>query len=516
MPDGLAHRLSAILGVAGLCAALLGPVPARADTGIDLHDLRARMTALTDTLRNDPTARDRSVVALLDQAGLPRPAPVEAAAAPSALSALPDGPAQSSLQNMRLALAILAQSHGGKDNTDILLAQGPRGTDALAFRGGSVTLSDIAAALARHGLPPMVMDGTGTWVLRAPVLLWEDTTLRLGPLDRIALSRPDGAFLMSFGRVSVEGAWLGVSGGENALAPDFVPFLAVGGGGMLTMRGARVQGLGFGQTGKFSGVAVAAHPVMRALGRSRIEDTLFEDVMTVSITGATGAEVLSNRFFDMRHNALLVSASPMAQVAGNLFFGDAVTNAIRVLNGSSDTRVSGNYVLEGDRAAIIVEGNSARVAVTGNVLSNRIGGGIKLFRTRCGVVSGNVVLDMRQKGIEVRQSRDTTVSANLVAGSRNAGIWVSAQSRGAVTQLSDNVLIQNASGISTATGETLLLEGNDLSQQFPRLLDGDVAMLSRHVAMDLRGDASLRLTGGTAEPMAAAPEFDCPAGGVGQ
>lgn len=515
MGNGLAHRLATILGVVTLCAALFGPSQSWAAPQFDLPDLRSRLNALTELLRSDPAARLRPLVSLLDEVGLPRPFQSDKPAIPPLLRGrLPDGPATSEMQNLRLALAILAQSHGGKDNQDVMLAQGPRGLDAVSFRGGTVTLNDISAALVRHGQAPMGMDQTGARVLRAPIVLWEDTVLKLGPMDRISLSRPDGAFLLSFGKVEVDGSRLSVQGGENAYAPDFVPFLAIGGGGALDMRNAHVTGLGFGQTGKFSGVAVAAHPLMRAVGRSLVTDSVFEDMMTLSITGTAGAEVSRNRFFDMRHNALLISGAPMTRASGNLFWGDAVTNAIRVLNGSSDTRIEGNYVLEGDRAAIIVEGNSSRVRVTGNVLSDRTGGGIRFYRTRCGVAAGNVILDMRQKGIEVRTARDTTVSANLIAGSRSAAIWVSAQPKGAQTHLSDNVLMRNDAGINTATGGVLYLDGNDFSDQFPRLVDGDITLQNGVIVRDLRGAVPVRMTAGSSEPMTPV-EFDC-AGGLGQ
>ena len=85
---------------------------------------------------------------------------------------------------------------------------------------------------------------------------------------------------------------------------------------------------------------------------TRIEDTLFEEVLTLGISGDAGALVRGNRFRDMRGAALTVARTPGAQVLGNLFSGRMPTNAIRLEAASADGVIAGNVILGGARAGL--------------------------------------------------------------------------------------------------------------------------------------------------------------------
>jgi parallel beta-helix repeat protein len=108
-------------------------------------------------------------------------------------------------------------------------------------------------------------------------------------------------------------------------------------------------------------------------------------------------------------------------------------------------------------------------------------------------VAGNVVVDNRQKGIEVRVSLDTTLDRNSILSNRNAGIWVAGQPTGAQTWLIRNTLAANDAGIAGAIGESIHLDGNDFSNQFPQFLSGDLTAQFKVVAVDLHGRAPIQL-----------------------
>ena len=488
------------------CCVFLGMhATANAAPQASLDTLRSQLTALDSSLSQGP-ATDRTLTEILSQHGLDN----LSEAAPPRLSAHPDprhrvfaGPAAVEVVDFRIALAILAQSYDGKDNGDVILAQGDRGSQALSFRGGVVTLNDIRSAAAR------LSRASGTQALTIPVVLWEDTLLRLVPGDDLVLSRAHGAFVMSFGRVEITGASLSVTEDANPLSSEFVPFLTVGGGGSLALRDSRVSGLGFGWTEKFSGLSVVSHPFMPSLGPSVIEGNVIEDIVTLVLSGTSDAHVTGNQFHNVRDNALRLTRAPRAQVAGNLFHGEAPTNAIRLLDRSNDAHLAGNVFLGGTRAAILVRGGSDRVQVAGNLLWRRDGAAIKFLNTACGRASGNIALDGRQKGIEVRKSPGTVLSGNTIGGVHSSGIWISDQPDGAVTRLSDNVLVRNGSGLATATAARIVLDGNDLSQQLPRLVDGDLNPQNAVLIADLRGQTPLTLTAGGTGPMPFAQAGPC-------
>jgi hypothetical protein len=142
--------------------------------------------------------------------------------------------------------------------------------------------------------------------------------------------------------------------------------------------------------------------------------------------------------------------------------------------------------------------------VRDNLIWKRDGAGIKFLQTRCGLVENNILLDNLQKGVEVRKSDGLVARANLIAGNGNAGIWVSAQAPEAQTELRENVLVANGSGISAATGAEIFLARNNFARQLPKLLEGDIAQLSRGIVVDLKGQEPLRFDKGNADRTALA------------
>lgn len=395
--------------------------------------------------------------------------------------------------NFRLMLATLSQTYTGQNAMAVVNAQGPRGPVAVSVRAGTVSLTDLQSYAAAHGMPPLP-DGTMT----VPVVIWPDATLRLSPGERMALSRDSGAFILSMGTLDVDGATIEVSGPRNSYTPSFVPFVTVTGGGSLNMNRATLRGLGFGQTAKFSGLSVAGSLLTQNKGNVVIRNSLFDGLQNLTIAGVSGARVSGNTFINARNNTLYLINSPGTLIEDNLFSGGSHTNSIRVDKGSHETQISKNILMSGQRVAILVTGSSDYVQVRENLIWKRQGAGVKFLKTRCGLAQNNVILDNRQKGVEVRKSDGTVVNANLISGNGNAGIWVSAQGANARTLLSANILSSNGSGVSAATGAEILMNGNDLSGQLPRLLDGDIARLTRNVVEDLRGATALRIKDGHA------------------
>jgi len=513
MADGQVQKqIRALLAALMICASFLVPSSLWAGPDPALVKLDQQLTELSDFLTQDSAALRLPLGQLMQRTGLTGLTPDLPSPDRGPLTALKatDGPthmASATVGGFRTALALLTQVHGGQDNLDILNAHPGERPEALTFRSGLVTLDHIRASLAQ--VFPQAQMQPWDNILRIPIILWDDTVLQLGPEDHLQLSRRDGAFIISFGRVEITGSRVSVVGDASPNSKDFVPFVTIGGGGALQIDRALFRGLGFGKSPKFSGLSVVAHPLLPSLGDTRIKDTHFDDVHTVSLTGIFGAKVTGSQFYNMRNNALLLLTSKRTKVHGNLFFGAGPTNAIRVLRGSDHSTLQGNVLLQGDRSGILVQGQSNYVEVSGNVIWRRGGGAIKISRSNCVVVRHNVILNSRQKGVDIRASNKITVQANTISGSRSAGIWVSDQSRSAVTYVADNTLRQNKAGLSTATGGQLMLVGNDLSDQFPHLIEGDIALQNRAIVTNLRGDVPMLMSAGDTQYPAQAGLADC-------
>jgi len=158
---------------------------------------------------------------------------------------------------------------------------------------------------------------------------------------------------------------------------------------------------------------------------------------------------------------------------------------------------------------MLISSGSDNVAVSGNLIWKRNGGGVKLQDVSCGRIIQNVILDDRQKGVEVRNSAHTVIEDNRIIGNKGAGVLVAAQAPQAVTHVLGNLLRENGSGLYTASGAGLALRGNDMSNQLPRLLDGDITQQFRAIATDLRGEIPIFLDGSGARPMTQSVPIEC-------
>lgn len=504
-------RLSRLLSLrfGAVLAALCAPVMALAEADVSTKELRARLKVV-EARSADAPLRAVDVAALRAELGLGQ-APDQAPQAgfggagglfslasvqpqPAQASAASGKPMDVSTTNFRLMLATLAQTHTGVNNLSVVNAQGPRGPVALSVRSGRVSLADIQALSAQQGFAPRA-DGT----LTAPVLLWKDATLVLRPGERLAFDRASGAFLLSMGRIDIDGALIEAVGSDNPYEENFRPFITVLSGGALVMRNATVRGLGFGRSNKFAGLTIAGNPLMQSDAEVVIENSLFEDIKIVTVSGTADAVVSGNTFQNARSNALNISAAPRAQITQNLFRGASPTNAIRVELGSDRAVIEKNVFLAGARVAILVQGGSGHVAVKDNLIWRRDGAGIKFLNARCGRAEGNLLLDNQQKGIEVRKSDGVVVANNLLAGNRSAGVWVSAQAGDAQTSVNGNRFEGNGSGLSAATGAVIWVAQNNFKRQLPKVLDGDIARLSTAVVRALEGTGPLRFADGQSQ-----------------
>jgi poly(beta-D-mannuronate) C5 epimerase len=490
-------RSARLWGPALAAGLALAALPIRAD-GIP----NAEALALNDLLQAvadqaaDPARAGESPAALLAGVALPGltiPAPLPlppinlAGAAPEAL-----------VLDLRLALTMLSQTYGDDGNSTVLAAQADPLRRALVIRQGLVTLDGLAAALTRAGLAAERRPDGGL-VLTLPLVLWPGAALHLAQGQTLALSRPDGAFLINFGDLTVTGGMIEGTGLQNPRARSFFPFVTTADSGTVTLTGATIRNLGFGDTLKFGGFAVLRSLLHSPARPAMIDSTSFSGLRSVTFGGEQGAILQGNRFRDMTGPALVLSRTDDARITGNLFTGGMPTNAIRIEDASRRARLEGNAILGGDRAGIVVRGESSHALLTGNIVWQRDGGGIALIEADCGRVESNLILDNDQKGVEVRASEGVAVTGNTIFSNHSAAVWVSAQDDHSQTFVAENRIAFNGSGLATANGAAILLSGNDFSRQYQQFLSGDLTPQSPAIARDLSNGLPLILTAATAE-----------------
>lgn len=479
---------------AAIAGAVLATTPAQAAPDQQIRDLNSRLVGLEAQLAGE-AAGDLSASSLIAAAGLPvaaRPAETGGGVLQRSWRVASSTGIEVQRMNMRLALTMLAQAYGAEDNGAVLGAQTSPELEALVIRKGNLTLADLRMALRENRVQRIAAGGPLT--LTVPLVIGAGASLNLQPGDAIELSRTDGAFIVNFGHLQVQGGSISSVGAPNPRIPSFMPFVTTADGGSIHLRDARLRDLGFGETMKFSGVSVMGSVLRIAAQPSVIEDSRFDNLLSVSVSSSHGFTLRGNRFRDMRGAAVVVSQARDAQILSNLFSGRMPTNAIRVENGSAKGNIAGNVILDGERAGIVVRNDSNNARISDNIVWHRKGGGIAVLKSDCALINGNTVIHNSQKGIEIRSSEAARVEGNTLLSNHSAGLWVSAQPKGTQTRLTGNVLIANGSGIATAAGEKLLLEGNDFTGQFPQFLGGDLTVHANLIALNLDGQKELVLT----------------------
>jgi mannuronan 5-epimerase len=453
----------------------------------------AVLEAFSADLADGPTA---PATEMITAAGLADEVHLTDYAAPETLAwaTRPAAPVEAQAMNLRLALTMLTQAYGADDVSDVLDAQPERDRSALVIRKGTATMADLRRLLRETRLQQV--PEAGPLELTVPLVIWSGAALHLQKGEVLNLSRPQGAFVMNFGLVQLDNVEITSVGTTNKESPVFMPFVTTADGGVIQAAGTRFAGLGFGRTQKFSGVAIMQGTIRNPLQASWIESSVFDSVMTVSASMAHDVRLRGNHFSNMRGAALKVSRSIGTQILLNVFSGRMRTNAIMVEDGSTDALIAGNVVLGGKRAGIVVRADSTDAQVAHNIVWHRVGGGIVLIGSDCGVVAGNLVISNRQKGIEVRSSEEAVVTDNAILDNNSAGLWVSKQSSEAMTFVRGNLLAENGAGVSAAAGAAILMEGNDFSRQFQQFLSGDLATQTAHMARDMRGQEAIVLTAG--------------------
>jgi len=485
---------------AAIAIGLSTAAPAWAETA---HDRLTRNqpslapAALLDTfsasLRNGPSQPATRMIAEAGLANMVRLTTSGEQATPD-WAVRPTGAVQAQAMNLRLALTMVTQAYGADDVSDVLNAQPSLDHSALVIRKGTATLADLRRMLQETRLQQV--DASGPLTLTVPLVIWSGAALHLDNADILNLSRTHGAFLVNFGLLQVDGAQIVGTGDANVTSPIYMPFVTTTDGGVIQASNARFAELGFGRTQKFSGIAILQGTIRSPAQPSWVLDSVFDSVMTVSVSMAHDVLLRGNHFVNMRSAALKVSRSMGARVLLNVFSGQMRTNAIVVEDGSAGALIDGNIVLAGKRTGIVVRADSPNAVVAHNIVYERMGGGIALIASDCGVVSENLVIGNGQKGIEVRSSDEAAITNNMILDNHSAGLWISAQDGDAVTFMRGNLLAENGAGLSAAAGASILMEDNDFSRQFQQFLSGDLAAQTAHLARDMRGAAAIVLTAG--------------------
>lgn len=451
-----------------LVCLVLASGPLRAEPDADLH------AAIAVALDNGAAPDVLMALAHRLAGGVDRPATPAAVALPSAAPEVRTGEIQAALTQ----LSILS---GGNGHLSLQLAQGGQ-TDVIYLLSGTARLADLEAA------GDLIHRDGAVWRLARPVVVWPGAALRLAPGEVLEMDTAGGAFLLSFGAVTITGATLRGDGGENAVVSGFRPFLLVTGQGTFRAEDARFEALGFRGPVAFRGVSVMTAGVMKPAAPPVVTANVFEEVFSLSFEGADGMTVSANRFTGAEAAAVSVKDGRNLLLADNRITGTANGAGIRLSGALQEVVIVGNAITGGGRNGVQIDGSAAGLVLRGNVVTGNGGAGVTLGRASCVTVQGNIIARNATAGLKLRESGGAEIAGNAIMSNGSAGIEVQAQTGLGPVLLSDNVLSHNREGLRAAGLGEVQLRGNNLTAQTPRQFAGDFAPW---LAAYLTADAAL-------------------------
>ncbi len=392
------------------------------------------------------------------------------------------------LVDLRLLLTQIAIQTGASDHLSLVRAQGERDQKVILLRGGFATLTELFALSRDTPAADFIEDTAEGIVISRPLAVWSDAGLHLAATDRLTIERQSGSFIANLGWLDIAGATVSGSDALNVSERGFRPFILTAGTGSLTVQGAVLQGLGVGDTSVFGGVSVVNNGLTLPLFPSQIWDTTLIDITTLSFLGTQGVTVSGNHLFGSEGTAILVSQSQDALIAGNTLAELSGPQAIRVTEASHNITLTDNILTDGARTGILIDRDSFGVTIEKNIVFAQVTTGITVSSSTCISLRANLIAANGASGVTINAADAISLSDNAILFNDSAAVLIRDQGLQAAARLSDNVLIGNREGFRGATPGLVVLEGNDLEGQLPRVFTGDLAPLTVDWLRDGRVD----------------------------
>lgn len=431
------------------------------------------------------------------------------------------------ISDVRLGLMQMALAVGPAGQAEIYAALPAADAAALYLREGTATLADLVSLTAEAGHPDALRLAGGTFRASVPIIVLGGAALVLGDGETLVFSREDGGFLLSFGSLSITGATISSAASPAAPGPDgFRPFVASLGSGGLQVRDSRFTGLGFGPSPALSGLSVATAGLYGSSVPSVIAYSQFSDLGGISVINSDRVVIAGNRIVDARQTAIRVEASDGASVLRNVVTGTRGAHALRLSGPGRTGAVRDNILSGGAQGGLRLDTAAAGIEVSGNLIEDFRGEGVAILQgARCVWLHGNVIRANGGSAVRAAATGDLVVTDNALLDNGGTGLALTEAVEDTSTLVAGNAIAGNRAGIHSAAQGHLILSGNDLSHQLPRLVTGDLA---QHTPLLLRamregGTADLDIWRVTASPSAVPAGADagaaaftaCQGGGAG-
>ncbi len=373
----------------------------------------------------------------------------------------------------QIALTQLSISEG--TNNQLRVQQAQHASKAGIFvSAGVISLQDMATAAQEQGIAGIAM-ADGVVTLSRPLVIWQGATLLIHPGDVLQMQAAEGAFLLNFGKLDLRGATLRSDVAADAPETQYRPFVLTSGSGQVYAEANQFQALGMAELGPFAGFVISTQGLFASTTPSMLRDNRFEDIGGVALIGTKAAQVTQNAFLTSRGGGLILAQVADGTVLGNTIYHTKAGAGLRVTARSKDMLIAGNLVLGGQGNGVQVDGGSFGITLRGNAVLDNAQSGLAAKTASCLSVQDNVIAANGAGGLRLTKTGYVQIAGNALVGNAGSAIAVGAQLTKARMELNSNLMAQNQIGLTGAALHFVTLRDNDLTQQLPRIFDGEFA-----------------------------------------
>lgn len=375
----------------------------------------------------------------------------------------------------RLPLALLERSIDDDVFATMQNLQSDDGDVILILRKGTMTLADLAAAsLPAQTASAIEVQQSKRVLLHQPLIIEEDATLVLGADDHLILDRSSGSFLINKGRLFIDGGTIAGTDLPAAQNTEFRPFVVTIQRGAVQVDNGTFQNLGYAGAPTSFGVTIASNSLFLPVDPSWIRTSTFDS--GVAVHKASDIDITDNVFKGTRDAAILLSGAQRVTVARNEIEGAGADG-------------------------ILVGYDTIDAVITRNQITHAGKNGLSIRTSTCVDINHNEISRAASHAIVIDGASDVSISTNSLLDNARAAIAIRDQDADMQTLIINNTLAGNRTGIDAMAPAEIVLMSNDLRQQFPRFLGGDLNRHTRHIASNLQGEIALVLAPRLAQPI---------------
>lgn len=400
-----------------------------------------------------------------------------------------EGALSVSIAGDRLALMHLTTGASVTIDPQIITEPGA-GVPAIYLQSGNATLDTLAAAISATEHPTALVRNGDRFFASMPVVVLQGATLTMAEGDRLILGRAEGSYLLSLGRVEMEKAQVEAGPGRHPDFEGFRPFIAGLGQDSVVINDSTLTGLGYGPWLYSAGLFVSGRGILSVGSAHSMSGNQFIDLTGVVLSRLDGVDIRNTLVDTPRGTGFALRGIDRGIVEDLLVTNSRGSHALHIsaAQGLSLQQIS---LENGQGKGLRIDDDSTGLSFNNMTIAGFDGSGATIGQgADCLMFEQTNITDNDGAGLAMRAAGTAILSHTLIARNDGPGLLIENQRKDTLVLVTDSTFSNNRMGLRAAGVTALRLHANDLSDQRPRLLSGDLnTMTPAYLEASARGGA---------------------------